>query len=216
MCKNKMSIGIDKFKEILSEMKNELLDELLIFINDLKERTNFISAKQHALNEKVNGNERDSRRKNLIIKGFRETEENTKNLEESLLEFINSKLQVKVDLSDIDIVFRVGEKQLNCAKERLIILKLTSERKKNEILKNKLKLKGSNIFIDNDYCKEDLKKFFESRQRKKHKKNVNKSDKNCDKISHRSSSSKNNIRKNSPKTSLNCSTPMPLLLPNIQ
>ncbi len=43
-------------------------------------------------------------------------------------------------------------------KIRNIVIKLTSERKKSEIFRNKLKLKGSSIFIENDYTKEDLQK----------------------------------------------------------
>jgi hypothetical protein len=168
-------INIDKFKEILSEMKIDLLDELLVFINDLKDRINLISAKEHALNERLIEIERERRRKNLIIKGFRESKKSSNNLEESLLEFINSKLQVKVDKRDIDVVFRVGKKHLKCAKERVIILKLTNEKTKNEILRNKMKLRGSSVFIDNDYPKEALQKMNEIRKkRNKNQKSVQK------------------------------------------
>jgi hypothetical protein len=174
-----MSIGIDEFNQLLSGMKKDLLEDLFELISDLKNRIN-------SLDEKIINNERDRRRKNLIIKGFLETEQNENELEERVLEFINSKLQVKVDNRDIDSIFRVGTNNLNNNKRRNIILKLTTEKVKNEIFKSKLKLKGSEIYIDNDYSKEVLQKIYEKRQRKKcqNKKSDIKNGKKVDKKKH--------------------------------
>ncbi len=107
----KMSFGIDEFKELLDEMKKELLKDLSSLITEIKNRTNL-------LNEKIIKNEREMRRKNLIIKGFVETELNESDLEKRILEFINSKLQVKIDDRDIDVIFGVGKKQINCEKNK--------------------------------------------------------------------------------------------------
>jgi hypothetical protein len=159
------SIGIDKFKELITQIKDDILKQFFDLFDNLKERINSISANETELTKKISEIDYDKRRKNLIIKGLTETDKNQNDLEESVLAFINSKVQVKIDTRDIDAVFRVGKKNSDNKKHRHIILKLTSEKKKNEILKNKLKLKGTDIYIDNEYPKEVLNEKYESRQR---------------------------------------------------
>jgi hypothetical protein len=194
------SIGIDRFKELMIQVKNDILENIFDFIKNLKDRINSICAKETKIFEKLSEIESDRRRKNLIIKGLNETEKNQKELEESVLAFINSKVQVPIETRDIDVVFRVGKKQNYSNKKRHIIIKLTSERKKNEIMRNKIKLKGTDIYIDNDYPKEMLNKIYENRQQKRSQDKFENSTENTDR-------EKSPKRHTSPTTII--STPMP-------
>jgi hypothetical protein len=194
------SIGIDRFKELMIQVKNDILENIFDFIKNLKDRINSICANETKIFEKLSEIESDRRRKNLIIKGLNETEKNQKELEESVLAFINSKVQVPIETRDIDVVFRVGKKQNYSNKKRHIIIKLTSERKKNEIMRNKIKLKGTDIYIDNDYPKEMLNKIYENRQQKRSQDKFENSTENTDR-------EKSPKRHTSPTTII--STPMP-------
>jgi hypothetical protein len=83
-------------------------------------------------------------------------------------------LGVQLNESDIDVVFRIGKSKAVGIKSRHVILKLTTQQKKFEIMSNKWKLKNTKFYIDNDLPKEVLEKQYLSRQEKKaSKKNKN-------------------------------------------
>lgn len=164
------TIGIDKFKELMTEMRDDIVSHFSSSIDEIKQSVQKINSNEKVLSEKVVTLESDKLRKNLIIKGIIETEENSEQLERSVLEFINSKLLVEINISDIDVIFRLGKKKINFGKPRPIILKLISERKKIEILKNKMLLKGTQFYIEKDCTKETQQIEYEKRVEKRKKK----------------------------------------------
>ncbi|XP_049273554.1 uncharacterized protein LOC119401792 isoform X2 [Rhipicephalus sanguineus] len=88
------------------------------------------------------------RKNNLIIHGLRETSsETTDHLLESVLDLLSVKLGVKCD--DIERCHRLGAKRGD--KPRPVIIKLMDFRSKIAILNNARKLKGSKIYINEDY-----------------------------------------------------------------
>jgi hypothetical protein len=111
--------------------------------------------------------ERDRKRKNVIIKGLLENETDQYNLELRITHFLEEKLGVQLQEGDIDVAFRIGKLDSAGKKSRHVILKLTNERKMIEIMKNKWKLKGTKVYIDNDLPKEVLEKQYLSRQIKR-------------------------------------------------
>jgi hypothetical protein len=160
-------ISLNDFKNMITDIKNQITTQMLAKLNEsydkVEKMMKYMREKEKQLEIKCLNYEKFRRRKNLIIKGLTECETNSSDLERSVLELINNELQIKLSESDIDIVCRLGFKKTNF--DRPIILKLTSEKIRNEIFKKKYKLKGSNIFIDPDLPKEILRRQYEQRKK---------------------------------------------------
>lgn len=93
----------------------------------------------------------DRRRKNLIIFGI---SEDHKDLENVILPMFRTNLQISdFSLAELDFCRRLGE-QPNTQRPRPIILGLTTQRRKFQILKSSKSLKGSRIFIKEDISQE--------------------------------------------------------------
>lgn len=91
--------------------------------------------------------EYDKRRKNLIIFGV---SEDSQQLDMILLSLVTNKLQINdFSLLELDFCRRIGQKK-ESHKPRPIIMGLTTQRRKVEILKNSKKLKGTSITIQED------------------------------------------------------------------
>ncbi|KAL1447101.1 hypothetical protein WDU94_003567 [Cyamophila willieti] len=95
--------------------------------------------------------DQDKRRKNLIVFGLEEARDETvRDLETKVLNLILNTLQIKdFTLLELDISRRQGKRRDN-DKPRPVLISFTTQRRKIEILKNKGKLKGSNIYIHED------------------------------------------------------------------
>jgi hypothetical protein len=65
----------------------------------------------------------------LKVRNIRKLKKNQNELEEMVLEFINQKLKVNMDIRDIDVLYRLG-KETDDKKNRYLIHKLMSEKKK--------------------------------------------------------------------------------------
>ena len=99
-----------------------------------------------------------SRRCNLRIDGVTEKKGETW---EQCEEEIQNIFKEKLGLENINIERAQRSKgKTNSNKPRTIVCKLLSYKQKKEVLKNAKKLKGSNIFINEDFC-------FETMQRRK-------------------------------------------------
>lgn len=102
--------------------------------------------------EKMSNYERESRKRNLIIRGLSEEENNIKELEQHVLNFLNDTIKVEIAITEIDQIYRLGQKSVN--KIRPVMIKLLSARKKGEILQNKNKLSNTTISINEDFPKD--------------------------------------------------------------
>lgn len=93
------------------------------------------------------------RKYNIVIHGIKE--EIDDNLLQVVLEIIRNKLNIQASTEQIRDAFRLGKK--NNKQQRPILVELQSYFLKNEILKNCSKLKGSKIYISQDFTPYDLK-----------------------------------------------------------
>ncbi|KAI5728100.1 hypothetical protein M8J77_023406 [Diaphorina citri] len=105
----------------------------------------------------------DKRRKNLVIYGV--SEEQT-NLENILMTLFCTHMKIQgFSLMEIDFCRRLG-KEPNHSKPRPILVGLTTQRRKIEILKNSPSLKGTTVFVKQDIspgAREAQKKLREER-----------------------------------------------------
>lgn len=99
--------------------------------------------------ERMQNLEREIRTKNLIIKGVpdeeQEQDEITKANTNKLLQNLGVEINIQEDADDIR---RIGNYRQSST--RPILIKLTKEKKKYEILTKTAKLKGSDIWIDEE------------------------------------------------------------------
>lgn len=95
------------------------------------------------------------RRKNLIIHGLEHTlNEDYASLQNSIINLLCEQLGVDFSINDINFARRIGKRASDHVSP--ILLSLTSQRKKLDILNASHKLKGSEVSIANDYSKEVL------------------------------------------------------------
>lgn len=102
---------------------------------------------------KIKTLERETRRKNLVIKGVQES--GREEVAETIVKVseIMESMGVKLDPTrDIDEARRLGHPVMG--KKRPILLKLTTGSKKREILMKTKELRGTNVWIDEDYTRE--------------------------------------------------------------
>ncbi len=99
------------------------------------------------MEDKINELENRSRRQNIVVKGIDdkegETWEESKNKVEEILD---RKMKIKVDIVR---AHRVG--RFNARYGRPIVVKLEKERDKEMVMRKKNELKGSLVFIEEDY-----------------------------------------------------------------
>lgn len=154
-------------KEILEEMKwirrenketNKKLDELTGKMDEEREKKErelaSLRAEMEELREQIadckrreERREKHERRLNIIVRGIKEEEqENNNGTKEKISKIINEQLglgNVRVECAE-----RLGRKSGD--RIRLVKAKLANELEKNEIMKNKFKLKNTPIFVGDD------------------------------------------------------------------
>uniref|UniRef100_A0A8D8X8Y2 Endonuclease-reverse transcriptase n=1 Tax=Cacopsylla melanoneura TaxID=428564 RepID=A0A8D8X8Y2_9HEMI len=151
---------MEEMKNILIQLKetmdtnnsntNKKLDNIQECLTPLKLQVEF-------LNKKVDIFDKNNRRKNLIVHGLQAVENGTKSqhdLENEITNLFNQKLQM-TDFTkhEIDFVRRMGTSNdvtPAIPGPRPVIVGLTTERRKHEILRNSNKLKNTKIYIHQD------------------------------------------------------------------
>lgn len=145
---------------VLTELVAKQLEESMNFNSDLvaglekklAERDREISNLKSQLEEKTDQLEMYSRRNCLRIFGVEETEnEDTDRL---VIEKVANKISVNLSLQDIDRSHRVGRQVTG--KNRPIIVKFVSYRKRNEMFRSKRLLKQTGMTIREDLTKSRL------------------------------------------------------------
>lgn len=93
------------------------------------------------------------KRNNLIIFGFKDAHNEThEELVNNVKQMLRTQLEIKIEDHYINQIRRLGNFVIN--KNILILLSLTSGQIKNDILKQRSRLKGTDIFINNDLGRE--------------------------------------------------------------
>jgi len=108
-----------------------------------------------ALERKWERKERDGRRKNILIKGLKVGEEELKERVEEILEGVGGDIKVE-EVKNI----QAGKTE----KGRLVVVRLMSEDMRRRVLRNKGKLKGGEIWIEEDLTWEERKKRWKIRR----------------------------------------------------
>ena len=130
-----------------------------------------VNDKLKDLENKTDDLENRCRRNNLCFDGVREeANESWSTTENKIKEIISTKFNIQTDEFTIERAHRVG-KQYTSDKPRPIVAKFNNYKVKESIMKNKKGLKGSNVYIREDFSqkvlarrKELLPKMYEERK----------------------------------------------------
>lgn len=136
----------------MMEMLKEIKDEISKVRNDValfKIENTKLQERVQIQEKQIEYLEREAKKKNLIIKGIKDTERETYIKREEEIVKLMKTIGVKMGTDSIDMTYRIG--RFNPEKERPIVVKLTYEKSKYEILRNAKNLKGSNVWIDEDF-----------------------------------------------------------------
>ena len=159
-----MKIITDRLDKLEKGIKNNKtkIDNVEKDVEDMKESLNFqeesITKKISKLNERVENEVQNQRvfedrlrRNNLRVDGIKESESETwDDVEMKVIKMFESKLGVK-DIT-IERAHRTGMKKNN-GRPRTIVMKLLNYKDKVKILKEAKKLKGTNIYINEDFSR---------------------------------------------------------------
>ena len=137
-------------------------------ISDLHARIDATNKEKDELEEQLSVQEDRNRRCNLRIDGMKEYEGETEiELEEKVKKLFKEKLEIEKDI-EIQRIHRTGQRYQG--KPRTVIFNLLRYKDKVDILKQGRKLKGSKIWINEDFSKRTLnirkKKLAEIKRRK--------------------------------------------------
>jgi len=148
-----MDTNIQSIMEQFQLLRADMETSRVKTVTEIKDLINTVDQKIVNIDQRVSAQEREQRKRNLIVFGIKEDHDlQPEELEELMCEIITVKLGVQVTVSDIDVIRRIGKPLSN--KPRPVLLGLISFNLKLKVLKNAYKLKGVNIFIAEDYPKE--------------------------------------------------------------
>lgn len=135
------------------EKVQETMNTIRIENSDLKKKNEQLETEITELKSTIETLNIKLIKKNIVIFGLQEVE--NENLPETVSRLITNDLQIPdFKSSEISDVARIG-KQIG-EKPRNILVELTTKIRKNMILKNAHKLKGSDIFIQHEFTKQTL------------------------------------------------------------
>ncbi|CAD6234226.1 GSCOCG00012371001-RA-CDS [Cotesia congregata] len=127
---------MDRFDEEKSERKKHY--------KEIKTEFSKLEKRNKELEEKVENIERQERKNNLVIFGW---DPRVKIEKKEVVEFFQTELEVGKDEEDIDEVRELG------SEKKIVWVRMKNWEKKKEVMVNKAKLKGKNIFIEDDRTK---------------------------------------------------------------
>ncbi|XP_060077626.1 rab11 family-interacting protein 4B-like [Ylistrum balloti] len=139
--------------ELLENRVSDLEDEntdLRLTVSKLEEQCEKVKEKHSEMIGKYNGLEQQGRKNSLRIVGIQDEnmKETVEDCVRSVVTFVRDTLKVPVQERDIDIAHRLGK--FSASKSRNIIVKFTHRWKKQEILRARKKLKGTNFVVFED------------------------------------------------------------------
>lgn len=155
---NNMQRIEEMFKQISVNMLtiNQKMELLMKDVEVTKQENVQLKKQVAEQHQKIQDMEKEIRRKNIVIKGVEDKyEEKSEEINEKL-KAVFEQMKINIDSNaDIDEVKRMGKHRVGI--RRPIIVKMLSGRKKTEILKQTKALRGTDIWIEEDYPKEILK-----------------------------------------------------------
>lgn len=157
--------GLVKKNEEIVEQNNKIKEELKNEIKDLKkdiceeflqirDENAKLKKENENLKQRLLVNERKHKKYNLILYGMKEKDNELEDIQ-TVLELFNTKLNVVCSYTDLRDIYRIYTKN---GKIKPILIEFVNYKLKKEIQANAKELKGSGIYISNDYTTEDYKK----------------------------------------------------------
>lgn len=138
---------IDTFQKELQNVKQENIR--------LKEENKELCTKITEQENRIEILERESRKKKIIVKGIQETEEESELILKEKIRKMLQKIEIPINMeTETWEVRRIGRIFQDRKTPRPIIIEFASWNKKMEVLKAAKKLKGSDIWISEDYTKQ--------------------------------------------------------------
>lgn len=159
---------VEQNRDIKEDLKR-FKEESKTYIENLKKENKELKEENCSLKNRLIATERKVKKYNLLIYGLQGEEQQTF---QSVVSLFKNKLGVSCSENDIRDAYRVGKKSEG--KARSVVVELSTNRLKFDILQNCNKLKGSGIFITLDHTPEDLlkQKFLISQQNLAREKNI--------------------------------------------
>lgn len=131
---------------------NNKLDAITKEMRQLKQENNELKNKLIIHEDKIEQLEREIRKKNIVVKGIPDEEEENEEKGREKINTVILKMGVEIDeKTEVDEIRRIGKYDSN--RTRPILVKFTKESTKMKILRSARKLKGTDIWVDEDYPK---------------------------------------------------------------
>lgn len=158
---HKEKINTEEMEELrkMNEAMQDILKELRANTSEIRELKEEMKSKEkkwecerkelteriEKLEQRIEKNEKEKRRNNLVIKGKNLENSNNK---EKMAEFMKNKLEVDAEIKKVVTISKKDD-------WNTILVQMETWEEKLKVLKNKNKLKGSNIFIEHDYTQDE-------------------------------------------------------------
>lgn len=146
-------------KQDMFDMKEDIKSTIN---NNINEKFNILEQKNAILEKKIEDQgviisnfERHIRRKNIVMFGVEEYEESYHELEERMIDIVNTCFKLQYNKSHYEEIRRLGKKG---EKIRPVVITFSTVGFKVNVLKNKSVLKGTSYYIKEDYPTEVLNK----------------------------------------------------------
>lgn len=121
---NRLEKKIDKLQEELTETKKEN--------KEIKEKVRRAEQKIEEQERRIQTLEREIRKKNIIIYGVKEEENETEQIRKEKIKEVLKKIEIPIDISkEIQQIYRMGKQEVIGGKSRPILVELTTEKKKS-------------------------------------------------------------------------------------
>lgn len=157
---DQLSSDINDLKESLEFTEQDIDNKLVKVENELKDLKTDVKAIENDLlnadevSDKLVELEDRSRRNNLRIDGIEESPDETwETCENKIKDVIKEKLDIETDV-ELDRCHRMGKKRGN--RPRTLICRFTKFKDKQCVLSNARKLKGTNIYIYEDFSQDTM------------------------------------------------------------
>ncbi|KAI8426974.1 hypothetical protein MSG28_014631 [Choristoneura fumiferana] len=142
---------IDMKEDIKSTINNNINEKF----NILDQKNAILEKKLEEQSAKIKSLERHIRYKNLVIFGVEECEKSYHELEDMLINIVNTYFKLPCDRSHIEAIRRIGQKG---EKIRPVVITFSTVGFKLKVLKNKSCLLNTKYYIKEDYPKDVLNK----------------------------------------------------------
>lgn len=141
--------------DMKEDIKNTINSSITEKFNSLDIKNELMQKQIEEQSKKISDLERHIRRKNLVMFGVEEGEKSYQNLEDTVINILNTHLKIHCGSSNIEAVRRLGKKG---EKIRPIIITFSTMGFKLQIKKNKSCLDNTSYYLKEDYPIEVLNK----------------------------------------------------------